>query len=70
MRFINCAVCGKPVDAAGNNQKYCASCVKEKAREYNRKWRAENPEKVREYSRKYRAENLEKAREYGRKYYQ
>ena len=37
----------------------------EKAREYNRKWRAEN----REYDRKRRAENPEKKREYDRKWY-
>jgi len=37
-------------------------------KEYNRKWRAANPEKVKEASRKYRAENPEKVRAAVRKW--
>jgi len=40
----------------------------EKRREYNRKYYEENREKCREWKRKYREENPEKVREYDRKY--
>ena len=38
-------------------------------KEYQKKWRAENPEKVKEYERKRRAENPEKVKEQRRKWY-
>ena len=38
-------------------------------KEYQKKWRAENPEKVKEHNRKWYAENPEKVKEYDRKWY-
>ena len=37
-------------------------------KEYQKKWRAENPEKVKENNRKWYTENPEKVKEYSRKW--
>lgn len=38
--------------------------------EYERQWRAANPERIREYKRRYDAANADRIREYHRQYYQ
>ncbi len=66
--MVLCAVCKVPVERKSNVPKYCRTCVREAAREANRKCKAKNREANREAARKYRAKNLEAGREYAREH--
>ena len=66
-----CQSCGVTFKA-DKRRTLCDTCRRaytlEHQREYQRRYRKENPEKNREYQRCYRKENPEKNREYLRRY--
>lgn len=59
MRTINCAVCGKEVEAKGP-QKYCCVCKIAEHEKKTKVWQENNPDRMRELKKEWNEKNHEK----------
>lgn len=69
MKTIVCKICGKTVERARTNQKYCPDCRAEAYKADMKRWRWENPERCVILQRQYHLKHADKIREQQHQYY-